>query len=127
MIAGIGVDIVDIHRIRRAAAKSGGRFLDRIFTPGEREYCLARPDPYPSLAGRFAAKEAVLKALGAGLAGCGWQDVEVLPGPGGTPLVHLHGGAAALARARGVTEVVVSVAHEKEYAVAFAVALGRKE
>lgn len=121
MLVGVGIDIVAIQRIRQAAAKSGGRFLTRVFTPGEREYCFARRDPYPSLAARFAAKEAVLKALGRG--GWCWRGVEVLADGAGAPVIRLSGGAAAAARARGVSRVLVSLAHEKEWAIAFAVAL----
>ena len=123
MVAGIGIDVVAVSRIKRAAARSGGRFLNRVYTGREREYCLARRDPYPCLAARFAAKEAVFKALGNGLANCRWQDVEILQAPTGTPFVRLSGGAAAIARALGVKQVLVSLAHEKEYAAAFAVAL----
>jgi len=123
LVAGIGIDIVAISRIRRAAARSGGRFLTRVFTEREREHCLARSDPHPCLAARFAAKEAVLKALGSGVANCHWQDVEILQTTSGMPVVRLSGGAAAIARALGVEQVLVSLAHEKEHAVAFAVAL----
>ncbi|HEU4751591.1 MAG TPA: holo-ACP synthase [Armatimonadota bacterium] len=113
MIQGIGTDIVEIERVAQAVANP--RFRERVFTPAERVYC----DDCPSAeryAGRFAAKEAIAKALGAGLC---WQDVEILPAPNGAPIAHLHG-AAAERLAGGV--VHVSISHSRTHAVAFAIA-----
>ncbi|MDQ0286746.1 holo-[acyl-carrier protein] synthase [Desulfofundulus luciae] len=124
-ICGIGSDLVSVGRIRQAVVKFGERFITRVFTGRERRYCAARRDPYPCYAARFAAKEAVLKALGTGLtAGCSWQDVEVIPGRQGVPRVELYGRAALLARERGIKKFLITLSHDGSYAVAFAVALG---
>jgi len=124
MVLGIGTDIVSVSRIQAAVERTGGRFLWRVFTEAERDCCRARRDPYECFAARFAAKEAVLKALGTGLAGCRWQDIEILPGDGGRPLGRRTGGAARGAAAGGAERVLVSLAHERGRALAFAVALG---
>ena len=123
----VGVDLVELDRIREAVDRHGGRFLDRIYTPGE----LARyRDRVPELAARFAAKEAVSKALGVGLShisqqGIGWQEVEVLPDPLGKPVVHLSGRAHALAEQQGLSTWAISLSHGRDYAVAFVVALAQ--
>lgn len=121
---GIGTDIVEIKRIKRSAVKYGQRFLQRLFTPAEIALCQARKEPWGCFAARFAAKEAVLKALGTGLAGCRWTDVEVLPGPGRAPQVYLSGGALNRALSLGVERVLLSISHDRGRAVAFAVAVG---
>jgi holo-[acyl-carrier protein] synthase len=124
MVIGTGVDLAEIDRIERAlAASHGARLRDRVFTAGEQAYCESRGRGRgQSYAARFAAKEAVLKALGTGLArGMRWQDVEVIAAPNRRPLVRLHGAVAAAARAQGVVEVQLSIAHEGDYALAFAV------
>jgi len=118
-VPGIGTDIVEIERIRQAVQKRGRRLLDRLFTPEEQALCGARRDPYPCYAGRFAAKEAVLKALGTGLAGCHWTDVQIERDAAGAPVVRLAGPAAALA---GGARVLVSISHDRERALAFALA-----
>ncbi len=105
--------------------RTGGRILVRLFTPAERDYCASQREPAACFAARFAAKEAVLKALGTGLAGCRWHDVEIVRRASGRPEVRLSGGAAREAEKRGIGEILLSIAHEREYAVAFAVALGR--
>lgn len=126
MLMGVGTDIIEIKRITKACANK--RFIKRIYTLAEREYCLARKNPYPCLAGRFAAKEAVLKALGTGLAGCRFIDVEVLPsGAGKAPIVALYGGAKQAALAKGISRVMVSVSHDQTKAIAFAVAVAGGE
>ena len=86
-----GVDIIEIERIERALAKFGGRFLGRVYTPLEAAFCRGRVS---ELAARFAAKEAVMKALGTGARGVAWREIEVLPNHRGKPLVYLHGRAA---------------------------------
>ncbi|MBO8138685.1 MAG: holo-ACP synthase [Desulfotomaculum sp.] len=122
MIAGIGTDIIEIERVAEAAGSP--RFLKRIYTDKERDLCLKRRDPYPCLAGRFAAKEAVLKALGTGLAGCRFTDVEILPlSEGGPPVVVLHGGAEKIALEKGIKNVLISISHDRSRAVAFAAAV----
>ncbi len=120
----VGVDLVEIPRIERALARYGDRFLERVFTPAERAYARGR---VPELAARFAAKEAVSKALGVGMRmlapdGIGWRDVEVLGDWRGRPEVTLHGPAAERAAELGLTEWAVSLSHTREYAIAFVVA-----
>ncbi|SHI37917.1 holo-ACP synthase [Desulfofundulus thermosubterraneus] len=124
-ICSIGSDMVSVDRIRQAIGKFGERFLARVFTWQERRYCTARRDPCPCYAARFAAKEAVLKALGTGLtAGCSWRNVEIVRDRHGAPGVELHGRAALLARERGIKKFLITLSHDGSYAVAFAVALG---
>lgn len=125
-IIGIGTDIVEIDRIKLAVERSGNRFLERVYTSAEIAYCQARHDRIASYAARFAAKEAVLKAVGSGLAGCRWVEVEILRSQGGAPEVLLHGGAAALAARRGIESFHISLSHSREFAVAFAVATGQE-
>ena len=122
MIIGIGVDIVEIERIERVLARRG-RFLERVYTPEEVAQCLKKAQPAASLAARFAAKEAVFKALGGGW-GLGWRSVAITAGEEGTPQVHLQGAAAIRSLEIGVKEVKVSLTHSKNTACAVAVALG---
>ncbi|MBN1979259.1 MAG: holo-ACP synthase [Anaerolineae bacterium] len=119
-----GVDLIEISRIERALENHGERFLARVFTQNEVLYCRGR---VPELAARFAAKEAVSKALGVGMRvlsreGIHWQDVEVVGDHRGKPLVRLFGRAAARAGELGLTEWAVSLTHTKEHAMAFVVA-----
>ncbi len=119
-----GVDMIEIARVERALARYGDRFLERVFTLSEVLYCRARP---AELAARFAAKEAVAKALGVGMRmmardGVYWQDVEVVGDRRGKPLVRLSGRAAARADELGLTEWAVSLSHTREHAIAFVVA-----
>lgn len=119
-----GVDLVSIPRIQRAVDSHGPRFLARVYTPAEASLCRGR---IPELAVRFAAKEAVSKALGVGMRilsreGIAFQDVEVLPDHLGKPHVHLHGRAAQRAAELNLTEWAISLSHEREMAVAFVVA-----
>jgi len=121
-IAGIGVDILEVARVAQARARFGDRFLERVFTEGERLYCLARVDWACALAGRFAAKEAVYKALSpTSPRGMVFRDIAV-DADDGRPIVSLTGEAAAMAASRGITAIHVTISHEKHYAVAFAVA-----
>ena len=119
-----GVDLIELDRISQAVTRYGDRFLVRVYTPEE----IARyRDRLPELAARFAAKEAVSKALGVGLRhmsahGIGWQEVEVLPDPLGKPVVHLSGHARQLAEEQGLREWAISLSHGRDYAVAFVVA-----
>jgi holo-[acyl-carrier protein] synthase len=118
----MGVDMVEVARIRALAERHGDRFLDRTFTPGEREYSMPRARRYEHLAARFAAKEAALKALGTGARlGITLADVEVTSGPMGEPGIALAGDAARRAEALGVTSVHVSLTHADAYAVAVVV------
>lgn len=112
MIIGIGIDLVDLRRFAAFRTRWQGRGLDRLFTAGELEDCMARVDPVPSLAARFAAKEAFFKALGTGFGrGGAWTDVEVRRAATGAPTLSLSGRARLLARRRGVTRVHVSLTH----------------
>ncbi len=122
----VGVDLVEIPRVARALNRYGERFLRRVFTPAEVIYSRGR---VPELAGRFAAKEAVAKALGVGMRmlapeGVEWHEVEVLGDWRGRPEVYLHGRAASRAAQLGLTRWAVSLSHEREYAIAFVVAMG---
>jgi len=122
MIAGIGVDIVDIARIQAMLDRHGERFLLRVFTEAETAYAMGGVNRAERLAGRFAVKEAVLKALGTGKSqGILWRDVETLRGPFGRPRVHLHGQAVKWAKQHGVAKVFVSITHDGGKALAFVI------
>ena len=111
----VGVDIIEINRIAATVARWGDRFLRRIYTQEELYYCRGRP---PQLAARFAAKEAVMKALGTGVRGVGWRDIEVVRQRGRAPTVRLHGRATKVSERLAVTQIALSISHSKEYAVA---------
>ena len=121
-IVGIGLDLVKIARIRAIMERWHDRFLLRLYTEAEQRDCLARASPYASLAGRFAAKEAILKALGTGWsAGVRWVDIQVLNDRTGRPIVTVGGQVGVLIREAGVTRIHISLSHDSEYAVAQAV------
>ena len=113
-----GVDIIEIPRIRRIVEMYGPQFLRRIYTEGEVSYCRGRA---PQLASRFAAKEAVMKALGTGVRGVRWRDIEVVRERGRAPSIMLHGTALARADYMGIDKLAVSLSHSRDYAVAFVV------
>ena len=115
----VGVDLVDIDRIVKVLGRYPERFRRRVLTDAEDRYCRGRPE---RIAGRWAAKEAVSKVLGLGVRGVGWRDIEVLPNWAGQPQVTLHDRAAARAARLGLEEVTVSISHERNMAVAVAVA-----
>jgi holo-[acyl-carrier protein] synthase len=117
-----GVDIIEIPRVEQVFQRYGQRFLDRVFTPAEIAYCRGRS---PNLAARFAAKEATMKALGTGVRGVGWKDIEVIRHESGAPAIQLHGRAKRRAERLGVAEISVSLSHSREYAVAFVVTQGQ--
>ena len=122
-----GIDIVVCERIERIWHDHGQAFLKRIYTPAEQDYCVNCKTPVVRLAGRFAAKEAVLKALGTGWrGGIEFRDIETLPDPLGKPLVTLYRKTADLARTLGIEHLLVSISHAGEYAVASAIAVGRE-
>lgn len=121
MLLGLGIDVIEAARIRRLLERLP-RAYERLFSPQERAYCDDFVDPWPHYAARFAAKEAVGKALGIGIIGFVWRDVEVLSG--GKPLVALHGGVAEVARGLGVTHLELSLSHTGGRAYAVAAALG---
>jgi holo-[acyl-carrier protein] synthase len=113
----LGIDIIRVERIRQTLERFGERFPRRVLTPGEQRYVRNRP---ATLAGRWAAKEAVSKVLGLGVRGIGWRDIEIERLPTGQPAVRLHGRAARRAGQLGMERVAVSISHEAEYAVAIA-------
>ncbi len=117
----VGVDIIEIERIARALERWGERFLRHVYTDAEVAFCRGRT---PELAARFAAKEAISKALGTGINGIHWCEMEVLPDPLGKPLVRLYGKAAARAESLGLSEFAVSLSHSRDFAVASVVAVG---
>lgn len=122
----VGVDIVEIERIARTLARFGERFLWRVYTEAEIAYCRGKPS---RLAARFAAKEAVAKALGVGVfwhEGVYWRDVEVIRDHRGKPGIRLHGGALERARQEGLIAWALSLSHSREYAVAMVVATKEK-
>jgi len=114
MITGIGIDVVQNDRIRDSIQRFGDRFLNRIYTEGEIEYCKKCAQPEIHFAARFAAKEAAFKALGTGWArGVKWKDVEVVRLPSGKPELHLHGEALAQATSAGAKSFYVSLTHDQ--------------
>ena len=122
MIGGIGVDIVDISRIQALLDRYGVRFLERVYTKAEVEYAMNGANKAERLAGRFAVKEAVMKALGTGKSqGILWRDVETLRGRLGKPTVHLHGQAVKWVKLRGYGVVHASITHDGGKAMAFVI------
>lgn len=115
----VGIDIVEIDRIRHVLERFGDRFLTRVFTPGERERYRRRP---AELAARFAAKEATMKALGTGIRGIRWRDIETLPNPRGKPILVLHATARQRARLLGLQHFTISLTHSRTEAMAIVVA-----
>lgn len=125
MILGIGIDIIEVARIRASHEKFGERFLNRILHPDEIAYCLSHKLPAPFLAARFAAKEAISKAFGTGIgAQLGWHDMEVGRRESGEPFVILHGNGEKLLRERGGRVVLISLSHTQEHATAVALLEG---
>ena len=117
-ILGIGLDATDIPRLATVFERYGQRFLQRVFTPGEIAYCTRRRNPAPHLAGRFAAKEATMKALGTGRSrGVLWKDIEVVR-MGGPPQLRLHGGAARRAESLHVRRSLLTITHSDTLALA---------
>ena len=123
-IIGLGLDATDIPRVARTMARYGDRFLRRIFTPDEIAYCTRRRDPSIHFAGRFAAKEATMKALGTGRSrGVLWRDIEVVR-RGGPPQLRLHGGAARRLAAIGGQSTLLTITHSETLALAQVMILG---
>ena len=123
-IIGIGIDATDLHRVAELLERYGDRFLRRVFTDGEIAYCTKRRDPVPHLAGRFAVKEAAMKALGTGQSrGVVWKDIEVIRA-GGPPRLKFEGGAARRAGEMGVTKSLVTITHSETLAFAQVLLLG---
>lgn len=125
-IIGIGTDIIECLRIASMIEKHGELFLTRVYTPHEIEYCSARRAATQHYAGRFAAKEAVLKALGTGWTrGIQWRDIEVRNDLGGKPSIALSGGAYEYSVLHGIDEVLITISHCRNYATAYAMAVGK--
>lgn len=115
-----GIDLLEIDRLREAVARHGENFMRRIYTPAERALC---EENYPSLAARFAAKEAVAKALGTGLGDISWYEIEILRDEKGAPTLQLYGKALALSQSLGIQAWSISLSHTREHAIALAIAL----
>jgi holo-[acyl-carrier protein] synthase len=113
----VGVDIIEINRIKRAISRWQDSFLNRIYTPTELLYTRN----VSSLAARFAAKEAVMKALGTGTRGVGWKDIEILTNAEGAPLVRLYGRALKKSKELSLARFQVSLSHSRKYAIAFVI------
>jgi holo-[acyl-carrier protein] synthase len=124
MIISHGIDLVDFPRIEDMVKRHGGRFLDRVFTAAEQAYADANKNNIEKLAGRFAAKEAILKLVGTGWRGkIAWTDIEIVNTETGQPQVHLTGEVKKIADRLGITQISVSITHTANYAIASAVAL----
>lgn len=127
-VLGIGADIVECLRIAQMIDRHGELFVGRVYTDLEIEYCQARKQATQHFAGRWAAKEAVLKALGTGWRrGISWRDVEVLNDPSGRPICTLHAGARDVAHELGIQEMMITISHCRSHATAYAMALGGPE
>lgn len=126
MIVGLGTDIIETVRIGRVIERHGEQFLNRVFTTAEIQYCSKRREYLQHYAGRWAAKEAVMKVLGTGFApGVGWKDIEVCTRPSGQPYIEMHGGVKELAEKRQIGEILISISHCRAYATATAIGLQR--
>ena len=125
MILGTGVDLAEVSRIRAAIARYGRRFTERIYTPAEIAYVEHKANRFERYAGRFAAKEAGMKAIGTGWKrGVRWQDFEVANLPSGRPTLKLHGVAASIAAELGVKEIFLSITHTAELGMAHVILEG---
>jgi holo-[acyl-carrier protein] synthase len=126
-IIGIGTDITECLRIARMIERHGELFLERVFTAAEISYCQSRKQSTQHFTGRWAAKEAILKALGTGwVQGISWRDIEIRSQAGGRPQVAVGGGVKALVERLGVSRLLVSISHCRTHAIAYAVAMTGK-
>ena len=126
-VVGIGTDIVECLRIAQMIERHGELFITRVYTPHEIQYCQSRKQATQHFAGRWAAKEAILKALGTGWRrGISWRDVEVRNEPGGRPTVAFRGGARDVVEKMQITEMLISISHCRSHATAYALALGKE-
>ena len=124
-ILGIGLDLIEVARVRASILRTGERFAQRIFTPGEIAYCSGRARKFEHFAGRFAAKEATLKALGTGITGwASMQEIEVVRDADGPPAIRLHGGVLRRARSLGMKAAHLSISHTEGVAAAVVVLEG---
>ncbi len=123
-IVGLGTDIIEIVRIGQMIERHGELFLERVYTADEIQYCQRRRESYQHFAGRWAAKEAVMKTLGTGFVrGIGWQDIEVVMEKTGKPRIAVRGGAGEMARQLGIDEILITISHCRTFATATAVAV----
>ncbi|MEX2561538.1 MAG: holo-ACP synthase, partial [Pirellulales bacterium] len=124
-VIGIGTDIIECLRIAQMIERHGELFINRVYTENEIHYCRSRKQATQHFAGRWAAKEAILKALGTGWRrGISWRDIEVRNEAGGKPVVGLRGGARDVVEKLGIREMLVSISHCRSHAMAYALALG---
>ena len=124
MIVGLGTDIVEIVRIGQMIERHGELFLQRVYTEAEIKYCQTKRGAIEHYAGRWAAKEAVMKTLGTGFTkGVGWTDIEVANMKSGQPVINLTGGAGNVAKLLGIDEILITISHCKAYATATAIAM----
>ena len=122
MILGLGTDIVEVDRIARMIADHGDHFLERVFTKTEIAHCQPRRESAPHYAGRWAAKEAVMKVLGTGFTNeVGWTDIEINVRPSGQPFIELYGPTLAFAQRLGIRQILITISHTKQYATATAI------
>ena len=127
-IIGIGTDVTECLRIARMIERHGELFISRVYTPEEIRYCQGSRQATQHFAGRWAGKEAILKALGTGWRrGISWLDVEIRNEPGGKPVVALRGGVRDVIQELGVLDILVSISHCRTHAIAQAIALGKDE
>ena len=124
-VIGIGTDIIECVRIAKMIEKHGELFLSRVYTHNEITYCSCRKSANQHYAGRWAAKEAVLKALGTGWTrGIQWTDIEVVNEIGGRPYIELDGQAKVISQQQGIHKILISISHCRSYAIAYATAVG---
>ncbi len=116
----VGVDMIENERVARSLERFGARFADRVFTAAEQSQCNGR---IPSLAGRFAVKEAVAKALGTGIGDMNWTDIEIINNDRGKPELHLHNQALVMAQDQGLAHWSISLSHTNTHAIGFAVGM----
>ena len=124
-ILGHGIDLIECSRIAKLLKRHGARFLDRVLTPAEQQRAKRFKDPIPHIAGRWAAKEAILKMIGTGWRGqIAWTDMEILPNEQGQPIVALSGEAGRIAINLGIKRVLLSITHTEHHAAASAIGTG---
>jgi holo-[acyl-carrier protein] synthase len=126
VIVGLGTDIVEISRIGQMIERHGETFLNRVFTESENEYCGTKKNKEQHYAGRWAAKEAVMKTLGTGfIKGIGWKEIEVVNLKSGKPTIVISGGVESFAGEMGIEEILITISHSREFATATAIAVGK--
>ncbi|MEX0323415.1 MAG: holo-ACP synthase [Puniceicoccaceae bacterium] len=126
IVRGVGTDIIECSRIARVLERQGERFLKRVYTQGEQDYCMNMKNPVPHLAARFAAKEAVSKCFTTGIgSSLGWKSIEVLKGEREEPLIQLDDKGNELLKQLGGSDVLVSLSHTENYGLAFAVIVAK--